>query len=103
MAALLGAEPPSYAAAQMTYDLRRLRLKGLIFRPPRSHRYFLTPHGWKVARLMTRLEARLFRPAVAAFQEHPPALPPKLSAALKGVDTQLDALINDAVPLRKAG
>jgi hypothetical protein len=31
------------------------------------------------------------------------ALPPKLSAALKGVDTQLDALINDAVPLRKAG
>ena len=52
---------------------------------------------------MTRLEARVFRPAVAAFQEHSAALPPKLSAALKGVDTQLDALINDAVPLRKAG
>ena len=100
---LLGTEPTSYSAAQMTYDLRRLRLKGLIFRPPRTHRYFLTPHGWKVARLMTRLEARVFRPAVAAFQQHPAALPPKLSAALKGVDTQLDALINDAVPLRKAG
>jgi hypothetical protein len=66
VADLLGADT-SYSAAQMTYDLRRLRLKGLIFRPPRTYRYFLTPHGWKVARLMTRLEARVFRPAVAAF------------------------------------
>ncbi len=29
----------------MTYDLRRLRLKGLIFRPPKTPHYFLTPHG----------------------------------------------------------
>src|SRR5215472_6372725 len=100
---LLGLEVGSYTAAKMTYDLRRLRLKGLIYRPPRAHRYFLTPHGWKVARLMTRLEARVFRPAMAAFQDRPVALPPKLSAALQRVDTQLDALIHDAVPLRKAG
>jgi hypothetical protein len=39
---LLGADPGSYSAAKMTYDLRRLRLKGLIYRPPRAHRYFLT-------------------------------------------------------------
>src|SRR5438132_11583270 len=51
-----------YTGAQMTYDLRRLRLKGLIFRPPKTHRYFLTPYGWKVARLFARLEARVFRP-----------------------------------------
>jgi hypothetical protein len=38
MAALL----PGYTAAQMTYDLRRLRGKGLIQRIPRSHRYELT-------------------------------------------------------------
>ena len=103
VADLLGVDPASYSAAKMTYDLRRLRLKGLIYRPPRAHRYFLTPHGWKVARLMTRLEARLFRPAMAAFQDRPVALPPKLSVALQRVDTQLDALIHDAVPLRKAG
>jgi len=99
---LLGLDVGSYTAAKMTYDLRRLRLKGLIYRPPRAHRYFLTPHGWKVARLMTRLEARVFRPALAAFEKHPAALPPKLSLALDRVDTQLDALIHDAVPLRKA-
>jgi hypothetical protein len=102
VADLLGVDPASYSAAKMTYDLRRLRLKGLIYRPPRAHRYFLTPQGWKVARLMTRLEARVFRPALAAFQHQPSALPPKLSAALQRVDTQLDALIHDAVPLRKA-
>jgi len=52
---------------------------------------------------MTRLEARVFRPATAAFQEHPAALPPQLSALLRRVDAQVDTFINDAVPLRKAG
>jgi len=102
VADLLGADPAAYSAAKMTYDLRRLRLKGLIYRPPHTHRYFLTPHGWKVARLMTRLEARVFRPALAAFDQCPAALPPKLSAALQRVDTHLDALINNAVPSTKA-
>ena len=47
---LLGVQETGYTASQMTYDLRRLRLKGLIFRPPRTNRYFVTPYGWKVAR-----------------------------------------------------
>src|SRR3954447_13099077 len=57
---LLGVTDEQYTTSQMTYDLRRLRLKGLIFRPPKTHRYFLTPYGWKTARLFTRLEARVF-------------------------------------------
>ena len=52
---------------------------------------------------MTRLEARVFRPALAAFEKRPAALPPQLSAALQRIDTELDALIHDAVPLKKAG
>jgi hypothetical protein len=33
-------------------DLRfsRLRLKGLIFRPPRTHRYFVAPYGCQCIR-----------------------------------------------------
>ena len=73
--ALLGVSGEQYTASQMTYDLRRLRLKGLIFRPPKSHRYFLTPHGWKIARLFTRLEARVFRPAMAVFTGEDAVLP----------------------------
>src|SRR5438105_4474449 len=38
VADLLGVTSSEYSGAQMTYDLRRLRLKGLIFRPPRTNR-----------------------------------------------------------------
>ena len=91
-----------YSASQMSYDPRRLRRKGLIYRPLRSRRYFLTPWGWKVARLFSRLEARVFRPAAAAFGDEPSALPRPLRAALKKVDAELDQLVSAAFPPRKA-
>jgi hypothetical protein len=43
VADLLGVTLSEYTGSQMTYDLRRLRRKGLIFRPPRTNRYFVTP------------------------------------------------------------
>ena len=100
--ALLGVTSEQYTASQMTYDLRRLRLKGLIFRPPKTHRYFLTPHGWKIARLFTRLEARVFRPAMAMFTSNDGALPSPLRSSLHRVDAQLDQLIYQAFPQAKA-
>jgi len=66
VAHLLGVDLHSYSANQMTYDLRRLLRKGIIFRSPGTNRYFLTPYGWKVARRFARLEGRVFRPAMAA-------------------------------------
>ena len=88
---------------QMTYDLRRLRLKGLIYRPPKTSRYFVTPYGWKVARRFSRLEGRVFRPAMAMFTANDAVLPFPLKRALDRVDAQLDALIYEAFPLPKAG
>src|SRR3954454_22036396 len=99
---LLGVTASEYTASQMTYDLRRLRLKGLIFRPAKTNRYFLTPYGWKVARLFSRLEARVFRPAMAMFTGNDAVLPFPLRASLNRVDTQLDELIYDAFPHVKA-
>ena len=99
---LLGVTASEYTASQMTYDLRRLRLKGLIFRPPKTNRYFLTPYGWKVARLFSRLEARVFRPAMAMLTGNDAVLPFPLRASLNRVDTQLDELIYDAFPHVKA-
>ena len=95
---LLGVTDDGYTASQMTYDLRRLRLKGLIFRPPKTHRYFLTPYGWKLARLFARLEARVFRPAVAMFTSNDAVLPFPLRAALNRVDAQMEELIYEAFP-----
>jgi hypothetical protein len=77
----------------MTYDLRRLRLKGLIYRPPKTNRYFVTPYGWKVARLFSRLEARVLRPAMAMFTANDAVLPFPLGQALDRVDAQLDLLM----------
>jgi hypothetical protein len=102
VADLLGVTLAEYTPHQMTYDLRRLRLKGLIHRPPKTNRYFVTPYGWKVARLFSRLEARVFLPAMAMFTANDAVLPFPLRQALDRVDTQLDLLIYDAFPLPKA-
>src|SRR6059036_3948594 len=45
VAQLLGRDPLTYPSGSMTYDLRRLRLHGLIERVPRSHRYRITSTG----------------------------------------------------------
>ena len=63
----LGQSAPAYSSAQMTYDLRRLRLKGLIERIGHSHRYGLTVLGIKVVAFFTRLYERVFRPGLAAL------------------------------------
>src|SRR3954468_16652030 len=99
--ALPGTGPEDYTASQMSYDLRRLRRKGIIYRQQGTNRYFLTPHGWKLSRLFARLEARVFRPAMATFGNDATGLPPPLRTALRRVDDELDALIQQAVPLRK--
>ena len=103
VADLLGLTLDQYTPHQMTYDLRRLRLKGLIFRPPKTNRYFVTPYGWKVARLFSRLEARVFRPAMATITANDAVLPFPLRQALDRVDEQLDLLIFNAFPAQKAG
>jgi hypothetical protein len=103
VADLLGVSVAEYTSNQMTYDLRRLRLKGLIYRPPRTNRYFVTPYGWKVARLFSRLDARVFRPAMAMFTGNDAVLPFPLRSALDRTDAQLDLLIYQAFPLPKAG
>jgi hypothetical protein len=99
---LLGPSTTAYTAACATYDLRRLCRKGLVYRHPGTHRYVVTPYGWKLARLFGRLEARVFRPALTAMEAQASAHPrPKLSRAFSMVDRELDALIHRAFPPRE--
>jgi hypothetical protein len=63
VAQLQGRDPKTYPAGAMTYDLRRLRLHGLIERIPRSHRYRITLTGAQVAMFYARLYSRALRPA----------------------------------------
>jgi predicted MarR family transcription regulator len=59
VAGLLGT---TYTTSQMTYDLRRLRLHGLISRVPRSNTYLLTPQGMRVTLFYTKVHDRLLSP-----------------------------------------
>ena len=73
LALLAGANAPAITAGRMTYDLRRLRLHGLITRIPKSHRYRLTDFGLRAALFSTRSYARLIRPGLALVT--PPTVP----------------------------
>src|SRR6516164_7235045 len=59
IAGLLGS---GYTPGQMTYDLRRLRLNGLIRRLPHTNRYVLTADGLRIAVFYTKIYNRLLVP-----------------------------------------
>jgi hypothetical protein len=94
VAGLLGRD---YTTTQMTYDLRRLRLHGLIERIPHTNTYTLTPDGLRVAVFYTKVHGRLLRPLLAAADQ-PPA-PVELRRAL----ATIDRVINDYVDHARLG
>ncbi len=53
-----------YRRRQATYDLRRLKRKGLISRIPHAHRYQLTSLGRRVAVLFTKTYGRTLAPGL---------------------------------------
>jgi hypothetical protein len=69
LASLLGDHPENYGAGRMSYDLRRLRLHGLIERITKTHRYQLTAQGLKIAMFFSRTYTRLLRPGLAEITE----------------------------------
>ena len=90
---------PAYRRAQATYDLRRLRLKGLIERIPGTHTYLVTPYGRRIATFLTKLAARVVVPALTALETPatpPRRTPPPLTTAWRAYETALDKLIATA-------
>ena len=90
VAGLLGKD---YSSSQMSYDLRRLRLHGLIDRVPGTNRYVLTSEGIRVAVFYTKLHSRLLGPLLDA--DKPPA-PLELRRALGTVERVLGDYVSNA-------
>ncbi|MDQ6805575.1 MAG: winged helix-turn-helix transcriptional regulator [Actinomycetota bacterium] len=67
---------PGYSRSQMTYDLRRLRRKGLIRRVPKSQRYELTEYGRTIAVFFTKTYVRILNPSLAELD---PTLPDEIT------------------------
>ena len=92
-ALMTGLLPAPYTPGQMTYDLRRLRLAGLIRRIEHTNTYLLTPDGIKFAVFYTKLHNRLLRPLMAADQAQ---APPELRQALDVISQHVDDYISRA-------
>jgi hypothetical protein len=92
-AVMTGLLHATYTPGQMTYDLRRLRLTGLIRRIEHTNAYVLTPDGIKFAVFYTKLHNRLLRPLMAADQ---PQAPPDLREALRTLNRHVDDYISRA-------
>ncbi len=90
VAGLLGQD---YSSSQMSYDLRRLRLHGLIERHAGTNSYTLTPEGIRVAVFYTKLHARLLRPLLEA--DKPPA-PIELRRALATIEHFIGDYVTNA-------
>ena len=90
LAPLLGLDPALITPGRMSYELRRLRLHGLIERIPDTHRYQVTDHGLAVAVFLTRLDSRLIRTGLAELAEPDPSTPTRLRQALDKLITEID-------------
>lgn len=86
---------PDYTSAQATYDLRRLRLKGLIERLAHTNTYRITSRGRSMATFLTRLAVRVVVPALTDLDETrpQPPVPRPLTTAWRAYEHQLDQLI----------
>ena len=77
-------------AGQMTYDLRRLRARGLIARIPHTHRYTITEHGLHTAMFLSAVHDRFLPTGLAHLADH--ATSPPLRAASRKYQEALQTL-----------
>ncbi|MDQ6782598.1 MAG: hypothetical protein M3063_03955 [Actinomycetota bacterium] len=85
VASLQGLDADDVSAGKMTYDLRRLRLHGLIERIPHTNRYRPTPLGWRTAWFYHHAYNRFTRTGLADIAD--PNSPAPLRRALDDLAT----------------
>jgi hypothetical protein len=67
LASLLGLDPAQLTPGRVSYDLRRLRLRGLIQRIPRTSRYRVTSLGLRTAIFCSRVYTKVIRPGLSTL------------------------------------
>jgi hypothetical protein len=93
LAPLLGQLPEKLTPGRMTYQLRRLRLHGMIQRIPKTHRYQLTEFGLRVALFSTRIYNRILRPGLAQVMPSMPARNGRLRSCFNQLQQEVNAWV----------
>lgn len=96
LAPLLGLAPAGLRHGRLSYELRRLRLHGLIERLPRTHRYRVTHLGLRTAIFATRAYARLLRPGFATAAGPGRLGDPRIRRPFEQLELALDRWVQDA-------
>ena len=97
MAQVLAIPVDAYSPGRMTYDLRRLRLHGLIERIPHSHRYQVTDLGIRVALFFTKVHSRILRPGLSQLFDGCPKAPNRpIATAMRRLEHALATLFDQA-------
>jgi hypothetical protein len=96
LAPLLGKTPDLMTSGQITYDLRRLRLHGLIERVPGTFRYQVTDTGMRSAQFLTRVHDKLLCTGLAQITDPSPPASTALRAADRAYQDALDDLTHQA-------
>ncbi len=95
LAQLLGVPAESITPGKMTYDLRRLRMHGLIERVPGTFRYQVTDTGLAHALFLTRLHDKFLRTGLAELA-HPGPGRRSLATASRAYTAAIDDLARQA-------
>lgn len=96
LAQCLGWKGEQITPGRMSYDLRRLRLHGLIERIKGSQRYRLTSAGLKTALFYSRTYLRIIRPGLSVLQSKGPCASP-LRASFDQFEKDLTAYLDQKI------
>jgi hypothetical protein len=97
MAQALGIPGHAYSPGRMIYDLRRLRLHGLIERLPHSQRYRVTDMGQRVALFFTKVHSRILRPGLSQVFDGCPKAPIRpIATAMRRLEQAFEDLFDQA-------
>jgi hypothetical protein len=93
LAQMLGLEESAITAGRVSYELRRLRLRGLIERIEKSHRYRLTAMGLRTVVFYQRTYARVIRPGLSILDLSASTDNASLARAFHNLQSQIDAYV----------
>jgi len=97
-----GLKEPDYTLNQIRYDLRKLRLHGLIERIPHSHAYRFTVKGQKLAILLVQLRKRIYGPIAFGLFRHRPNPDHVPDSAFERAYHKVDHAIDEVIALMAA-
>lgn len=93
LAQMLGLERDEFTQGRMSYDLRRLRLHGLIERIEHTHRYRLTKKGLGSVQFYHQTYSRILRPGLSVIGEDAVNQTSREAKSLRRLQSAIDRFI----------